>query len=161
MVFGKTAAGYPTFWFYVPHDALQTATFVLQDRQGSPVYESNVALSSTSGSISLTLPAVVPPLEPGEPYQYFFKLYCRSISPPDFFVSGWIQRELLTADLIQQLETATPQQKVRLYAANGFWFDALTKAAELRLANSEASAWTELLGAIGLEDLAAEAIVAP
>lgn len=161
VVFGKTAAEYPTFWFYVPHDSLLTAVFVLQDQEGNPVYESDVPLPLTSGNMSLTLPPTVAPLETGEPYHWFFKLYCRSISPPDFFVDGWIQRESLTANLTQRLETASPQQQMWLYADNGLWFDALTMAAELRGANSEASAWAELLRVIGLETVAAEAIVTP
>ncbi len=161
VVFGKTIAEYPTFWFYVAHDPSLTATFVLQDQEGYPIYESNVALPSASGNLSLTLPATVPPLEVGKPYHWFFKLYCESISPPDFFVDGWIQRETLTPELTQQLETASPQQQVRLYAASGYWHDALSTAAELLGANSEASDWAELLRAIGLDTVAAEAIVTP
>jgi hypothetical protein len=157
VVFGKTAAEYPTFWFYVPYGSSQTATFVLQDQNSNPIYKSDVALPETAGILSLTLPATVAPLEPGKPYHWFFKLYCRSISPPDSFVDGWIQRESLPSDLAQQLQTATPQQQVRLYAANGFWFEALTIAVELRQTRED-SAWAELLRAIGLEHVADEAI---
>ena len=159
VVFGKTAAEHPTFWFYVPHRSSLTATFVLQDRDGKPVYESNVALPKTAGIVSLTLPATVAPLETGKPYHWFFKLYCRSNSPPDSFVDGWIQRESLPSDLSEQLKTATLQQQVRIYAANGFWFEALTTAAQLRRTNSGDSAWAQLLGAIGLESVATEAIL--
>lgn len=161
MVFGKTAAEYPTFWFYVPQQASATATFVLQDQDGKPIYQSDVALPQTAGILSLTLPATVAPLSTGKRYHWFFKLYCRSISPPDSFVDGWIQRESLTSDLTQQLKTATPPHQVRLYAANGFWFEALTTAAELRRTNSGDTAWAELLKAIGLESVAAEAIATP
>jgi hypothetical protein len=161
VVFGKTVAEYPTFWFYVPSRSSSTATFVLQDRDGNPIYQSDVALPKTAGILSLTLPATVAPLETGKPYHWFFKLYCRSVSPPDSFVDGWIQRESLTSDLAQQLKTATLQQRVRLYAANGFWFEALTTAAQLRRINSGELAWVELLKAIGLENVAAEAIATP
>jgi hypothetical protein len=65
------------------------------------------------------------------------------------------------SDLTQQLQTATPSQQARLYAANGFWFEALATAAELRRANLEDSTWVDLLQAIGLETIAAEAIVTP
>lgn len=158
VVFGKTAAEYPTFWFYVPYGSSQTATFVLQDQDGNPIYESDVALPHIAGILSLRLPATVAPLELGKPYHWFFKLYCRSISPPDSFVDGWIQRESLPSDLAQQLQTATPQQQVRLYAANGFWFDALATAAEVRQTNPEDTTWAELLRTIGLEHVADEAI---
>lgn len=161
VVFGKTAAAHPTFWFYVPYRSSLTAMFVLQDQDGKPVYQSNVALPKTGGILSLTLPKTVTPLAPGKRYQWFFKLYCRSISPPNSFVDGWIQRESLPSNLAQQLKTATLPQQARLYAANGFWFDALTTAAELRRSNLEDVAWVELLKAIGLETVATEAIVSP
>jgi Domain of Unknown Function (DUF928) len=161
LVFGKTAAEHPTFWFYVPHRSSSTATFVLQDQDGNPIYQSDLALPETAGILSLSLPATVAPLQPGKLYHWFFKLYCRSISPPDSFVDGWIQRESLSSDLAQQLKTATLPQQVRLYAAQGFWFEALNTAAELRRANSRDLAWAELLKAIGLESVAAEAIVVP
>lgn len=161
LVYGKTAAEHPTFWFYVPYRSGFTATFVLQDQDGNPVYESDVRLPQTAGTMSLTLPETLAPLETGKPYHWFFKLYCRSISPPNSFVDGWVQREPLPSDLTQQLQTATAQQQVRLYAANGFWFEALSTAAELRQANSGDSAWGELLKAVGLENVATEAIVTP
>ncbi len=161
VVFGKTAADHPTFWFYVPRRAGLTATFVLQDSDGNPVYQSDVALPKTAGVMSLQLPSTVVPLAAGKPYHWFFKLYCKSISPPDSFVDGWIQREAISPNLIQQLKTATLSQQVRLYAANGFWFDALTTAAELRRSNASDPAWAELLKAIALENVATEAIATP
>ncbi|KAM3096693.1 DUF928 domain-containing protein [Phormidesmis sp. 146-35] len=161
MVFGKTAAEHPTFWFYVPYRSLSTATFVLQDQDGNSIYQSNVALPKTAGVLSLKLPATVTPLQAGKRYHWFFKLYCRSVSPPDSFVDGWIQRETLPSDVTQKLKTATLQQQVRLYATNGFWFDALATAAELRRTNSRDSTWAELLKAIELETVADEAIATP
>lgn len=161
VVFGKTAAERPTFWFYVPYRSPATASFVLQDQSGTTVYESNVVLSQKPGMVSLTLPAAIAPLAPGKLYQWFFKLYCRPSAPPDSFVDGWIQRESLPADLSQKLKTATLPQQVRLYAANGFWFDALATAAKLRQIKGEDSTWTQLLKAIALESVANETIATP
>jgi len=161
VVFGRTVAASPTFWFYLPHRSSLTATFVLQDQDGSPLYQSDVAVPKTAGILSVTLPATVAPLATGKRYHWFFKLYCRSLSPPDSFVDGWIQREALTSDLTQRLKNATLSQQVRLYAANGFWFDALTTAAALRRTTASDSSWAELLKAIGLETLATEAIATP
>ncbi len=161
VVFGQTAAEYPTFWFYVPYDASFTATFVLQDQEGNPVYESDVPLPQSAGIFSLTLPATATPLEPGQPYHWFFKLYCDGVSPPDFFVDGWIQRETLSPDLAQQLQAATPQDQVRLYAANGFWFDALTTVVNLHRIDPEDAAWTDLLDAVNLDHVANEEIFLP
>lgn len=158
VVFGKTAAEYPTFWFYVPQRAPSTATFVLQDQDENPVYEAQVALPEAGGILSVELLNTIPPLESGKPYQWFFKLYCRSISPPDSFVSGWVQRETLSPNLAQQLGTTPPREQVRLYAENGFWFDALAIAVELRRANGSDPMWGDLLNTVGLESLEGEAI---
>ena len=161
VVFGKTVADHPTLWFYVPYRTASTATFVLQDQDGNSLYQSDVALPKTSGILSLALPTTVRPLETGKLYHWYFKLYCRSSSPPDSFVDGWMQRDSLPSDLAQQLKTATLQQQVRLYATHGFWFDALNTAAASRHSNAADTAWAELLKAIGLETVAAEAIVKP
>jgi Domain of Unknown Function (DUF928) len=158
MVFGKTAATHPTLWFYVPQRSAATAIFVLQDQAGRSVYQSDVKLPKISGIVSLTIPATVAPLEIGQPYHWYFKLYCRPSSPPDLFVDGWIQREALTATLTQKIKTATRSQQVKLYNSNGFWFEALNTAAELRRTNSSDSEWAELLGSIGLESLLEEPI---
>lgn len=160
VVFGKTAEDRPTFWFYVPYHVGSTATFVLQDQDSNLVYESEVAMPQTAGILGLTLPETVTPLETGKPYHWFFKLYCRSVSPPDAFVDGWIQRETLPANLAQQIQTATIQQQVRLYAANGFWFEALTAAAKLHRTDPEDPVWVDLLTTVGLESVT-EANVMP
>jgi Domain of Unknown Function (DUF928) len=161
VVFGKTAAEHPTFWFYVPPRSASTATFVLQEQDGKPVYQSDLALPKPSSIVSLTLPKTVAPLATGKLYHWFLKLYCKSNSPPISFVDGWIQREALTPDLAQQLKKATLQQQVRLYAANGVWFDALTTAANLRRTHSGDTAWAELLKAIALDTIATEPITTP
>ena len=161
LVFGKTAAEYPMLWFYLPFRSSSTAIFVLQDQDGNSVYQAGVALPKTAGILSLKLPSTIAPLQSGKLYHWFLKLYCKPTSPPDSFVDGWIQQESPSPDLAQKLATATPPQRVRLYAAHGFWFDALTTAAELRQTPSADSSWPELLQAIGLETVAAEAIVTP
>lgn len=160
VVFGKTASEYPTFWFYVPDRSSSTAVFVLQNRDGYSVYESQVTLPEAGGVISVELPTTVPPLELNQVYQWFFKLYCRSSSPPDSFVSGWVQRESLPSDVTQQLQSAPLQQQSQLYAETGFWFDALTTAAQLQ-ADPTNPTWTELLRTAGLESVATEAIATP
>ncbi|NJM49017.1 MAG: DUF928 domain-containing protein [Alkalinema sp. RU_4_3] len=156
-VIGKTAASHPTFWFYLPHRAPFTAKFVLQDEAGEALYESDVALPTDTNILSITLPKTVAPLATGKQYQWFFKLYCQSISPPESFVNGWIQREALPSDLTQHLKTANPQQQIQLYAKGGFWHESLATAAELQQQNLGDGAWGDLLRSIGLETIAKEA----
>lgn len=156
VVYGKTASEHPTFWFYAPYSPSSTAIFVLQDRDGNLIHETSVLLSQTTNIINLTLPMTVPSLEAGQPYHWFLKLYCDANSSPSSFVDGWIQYEPLLPEQAQQIQTANLQQQAQIYAADGFWFDALAIAAKLRDTQSDASAWVNLLDAIGLEAIADE-----
>lgn len=158
LVLGATTAPAPTFWFYIPYKPPFSGKFVLQDKDGKLVYQTDVRLPETPGVVSLSLPKGVAPLEIGKPYHWFLKIYCKAQQPPAF-VEGWIQRNSLNPALKSQLEKATPRDRVALYAANGIWFEALSTASELRRRDPKDTSWTALLQAIGLNDLANESIV--
>ncbi len=155
---GATTAPAPTFWFYIPYKQPFPTKFVLWDKDGKLVYQTDVALSQTSGVVSLSLPKTVAPLLIGKQYHWYLKIYCRAQSPPAF-VEGWIQRISLNPILKRQLEKATPRDRVALYAANGIWFEALSTASVLRERDPKDNSWTALLRAVGLNDLATEPIV--
>lgn len=131
LVLGTTISTAPTFWFYTSYVAPTPAKFVLRDKDGKLVYQTDIVLPTTPGAIGLSLPKTAPPLLVGQQYRWFLKVYCREQEPPAF-VDGWIQMNALDPALKQQLEKATPRDRVALYAANGIWFDALTAAAQLR-----------------------------
>lgn len=158
LVLGTTIAAAPTFWFYIPYMTAIPAKFVLRDKDGKLLYQSDVMLSQTPGVVSLPLPKTVAPLEIGKQYRWFLKIYCKAQSPPAF-VEGWIQRISLNFALKERLEKATPRDRVALYAANGIWFEALSTARELRDRDPKDNSWTALLQAVGLNDLATEPIV--
>jgi Domain of Unknown Function (DUF928) len=156
---GLTAAERPTFWFYVTYQPPFTGKFILQDKDENLVYETDVILPTNPGVIQISLPSNVPPLEIGKLYNWYFKIRCNPNSPTLSFVHGWIQRTSLNPALSSQLQNATPQQKVALYARNGIWYEALTIAAELKRNNSNDRNWSDLLEAVGLSEIKAEAIV--
>ncbi|WP_317112687.1 DUF928 domain-containing protein [Chroococcidiopsis sp. SAG 2025] len=158
LVLGTTIDAAPTFWFYASYVAPAPAKFVLRDKDGELVYQTDVVLPQTPGIISLSLPKTAPPLLVGQQYRWFLKIYCREHEPPAF-VDGWIQINALDPALKSQLEKAMPRDRVALYAANGLWFDALSAAAQLRRRNSKDPAWAELLQVVGLNELATEPIV--
>ncbi|GAB4375779.1 MAG: hypothetical protein Kow00121_21890 [Elainellaceae cyanobacterium] len=158
LVFSKTAADYPTFWFYVPVAEAATGNFVLQDQAGNPIYETDIVLPERSGIISVSLPSTVASLEVGQRYQWYLKVYYQP-EPPPAYVHGWIQRDMLSPDLMTQLEQATVPEQVRLYAAHGFWHEALTLSAELRQTNANDSAWADLLQSVNLGYLDAASMV--
>jgi hypothetical protein len=158
LVWGVAIAEHPTFWFYVPYKPPATGKFVLQDQQENMVYQTDVILPETPGVVSLSLPSTAPPLEQDKLYHWYFKIYCQPQEPPHF-VDGWITRDSLNPTLTSQLEQATPQQLVALYAANGIWHEALTTAAELRRTDPKAPEWAALLQAVGLDAIATEPII--
>jgi hypothetical protein len=162
-VWGLTSTAYPRLLFFVPYDAVKVSAieFVLQDDQDQTVYRTSVPVPSTPGIISVQLPATINELEIDQPYHWFFKV--RAVCEPNQattldYVEGWIQRIHLNPELANRLTQSSPQQQAALYAENGIWYDALTTLADLRLAEPEnltvAQDWTDLLKAIGLEDLA-------
>jgi hypothetical protein len=158
LVLGTTIAAAPTFWFYIPDQPPFPAKFVLRDKDGKLVYQTNVMMSQTPGVVSLSFPKTAAPLEIGKQYRWFLKIYCKAQEPPAF-VEGWIQRISLNPILKSQLDRATPRDRVALYAANGIWFEALSTAGELRHRDPKDNSWTALLQAVGLSNLATEPIV--
>lgn len=153
LVLGATASEHPTFWFYVPYQSPLTGKFVLQDKDENLVYETEIPLPQTPGVISFSLPSTAAPLEIGKQYHWYFKIDC---TQPPLFVDGWIQRSSLNPTLQSQLEKATLQERVVLYATNGFWHEALTAASELHRLNPKDTYWAALLQAVGLDDFALE-----
>lgn len=165
-VWGKTITEYPTFWFYVPYSAtsLRSVEFVLQEGE-EDVYKAPVTLPKTPGIVSLRLPSTEKPLEVGKMYNWFFKVNvdCASLQPSNGkdSVEGWVQRVELSSRLTKQLETATPQQRIAIYAANGIWYEALSAIADLRKLETLTfkDYWTALLHSAGLSDIASKPIV--
>ncbi len=163
-VLGLTAAEYPTFWFYVPYTLTseRSIEFVLLDDQNNYIYKSTfTATGAAPGIISFRLPFTAIPLEFGKMYHWYFLVNCNLGNP--VFVEGWIQRIALSPILIQQLEAATPQERVNLYATNGIWYEALTTLAELYRAAPEdtrlAADWAILLQAVDLDNISSEPLM--
>ncbi|MBW4492461.1 MAG: DUF928 domain-containing protein [Oscillatoria princeps RMCB-10] len=158
LVWGLTTAELPTFWFYVPYAAALPGEFVLQDEADRTVYQTSLTLSGTPGVVSVSLPATATPLEIGKRYHWYFIVNCDS--EPIAFVHGWIQRSELNPALTVELEKSTPAQRVALYAGSGFWYDALTAAADIRRTGSQdTSYWAALLRDIRLDDIAAQPVL--
>lgn len=165
-VWSLTSGEHPTFWFYVPYSpsSLHSVEFVLQDEADNDIYRTPVKLPKTPGIIGLRLPSTSQPLEVGRMYHWFFKVYCtpQNAAVP-IFVEGWVQRVAPNPSLVSQLKSATPQQRVALYAQNGIWFDALTHLAQLRVVQPKDTTlkanWDELLQSAGLIEMTSKFLV--
>ena len=153
---GFTTAERPTFWFYVPYQLPLTGEFVLRDLDQNVVYKTPVTLPGKPGVYAISLPTTAARLNAGKQYYWYFKVYCQPDAKLVSFVEGWIQRTSLNPAVESQLQNATPQQKIALYASNGIWYEALTAAAELRSTNSSDRNWVNLLQDVGLSKIASE-----
>lgn len=159
-VFSKSSADAPEILIYVPYQPPYQGKFVVQNPAGESLYEGPVEMPESPGIINLSFPSTIPPLAPGEPYHWFFIVYepCQSPAPPAF-VEGWLQRDPLPSATAAQLAQMSPSEQADFYAANGLWHDALTTAAALHQSDADDTHWTDLLQAVGLEDLISEPIV--
>ena len=158
---GITVANYPTFFFYIPDANLtliRRADLAIYDQNGQVVYQKIVKLKSRNRIVSVAL-SDSPPLEVGKSYNWFFSVAFDGIDINDgIYVTGWIKRVSLDSKLQHKLNTALPQQKPAIYAANGLWYDALASLAKLRCSYPDnanfSSDWESLLQQVGLPEIA-------
>ncbi len=166
---GLTVAVSPTFFFYIPQTPIKTAEFVLLDEEnGTKVYETTFALSGTPGIVSLSLPTsgTFPGLALGKEYHWYVSMICDPQDRSgDIYVDGWIQRVEPNRSLITQLEKASPRDRVTLYRKNDLWYDTLTMLAQRRRLSPNDRAlvaeWTTLLKSVELDEIAQEPLVQP
>ena len=158
--FGLAVEENPTFWFYIPYkpDQITSGKFVLLDQNNKEIYQTSLTFVGTPGLVNFSLPSEIP-LEINKEYQWDLKLNCGS---QDFSVRGWVQR-VTHPDLETQLQTATPRERIALYAENSIWYTALNDLAKLRISQPQnrtlAQDWTNLLKDVGLETLANKPII--
>lgn len=163
LVLGLTTSNDPTFWFYVPHRLTpkHEIEFVLKDDRDNYLYKTKFSGSGTPpGIISLRLPSTVA-LETDRHYAWYFLIYCQSPTPASY-VNGLI-RKVERPHLKNQLKSATPRERVLLYAEQGIWYDALTESIQLRRSQAENDKfdrdWRSLLQSVGLERLAEKPLI--
>ncbi|NJK73590.1 MAG: DUF928 domain-containing protein [Microcoleus sp. SU_5_6] len=125
--FGLTAIAHPTFWLYLPAPFPDVIPFefVLRNEQQEVVFRTFFELEQTAGIASFRLPPNSPSLETGKKYRWCF--LCGNISR-----HGWIERIAMRPEILLQLETASPRQRVLLLAECGLWYETLTELVPLR-----------------------------
>ena len=162
LVTGLTTQKHPTLWFYVPYQSDSAyAKLVLEDEKGQTIYKT--PLTGTPGIVSVSLPSTSSEVTIGKRYHWYFNIYCKQDNEFLASVEGDVQLLALNPTIESQLDKATPQQQVALYATNGIWYEALTTLAHLRRTSPQdanlARDWASLLESVGLQNLAAEPIV--
>ncbi|MCF2146379.1 DUF928 domain-containing protein [Desmonostoc muscorum LEGE 12446] len=170
-VWGLTNSEHPDFFFFVPYDASSIANieFVLKDEtsnKSQTLYRTYLTPPESPGIISVHLPPSATLSEVGKMYHWFFKVrvQCDQKQPMKLdYVNGWVQRVNQNSTLTEQFKQASIEQKARLYAANGVWYDAIMTLAKLRFTNPKnhtlLANWTTLLHSIGLEEIANKPLI--
>lgn len=143
IVWGRTVAAYPTFWFYLPYhqqDDLKFAKFVLLDENKKVVVgpillqlPDAAAVAGRPVLAKFTLPKSVQPLAADQTYNWFFSIVCDARKPSkNPSVSGWIERVKppYPIALYQGLPTANDYL---YYAQAGLWYDTVTRIADSRM----------------------------
>lgn len=136
---GETIDNKPTFLLYF--SAVPAAVeFSLRDEQASEkVYQTSVPIESKPGIFKFRLPDDAPDLEVDRLYRWIFQVSCNPSASPEnegLQVSGVIVRRS-NPDLQTKIESASPREKVELYAENGLWYDTLNELLKLRCAHPE------------------------
>lgn len=163
---GETASEYPTFVWHIPQSSALEIEFVLRDAKDRDIYSAKYTLAKSaqgsvqgsSGIMSLSVPAFanVSPLEVGQNYYWSIALVCDPIDRSgDVIAGGRIKRVKLDPTLAQNIQKATPEERVALYANAGVWYETVATLAELQRTRPNdteiAQAWNKLLNSIGLD----------
>ena len=163
---GLTVTERPTFWFYIPHRANEkyALEFTLKYREQNQVYQTTLPWNNNPGIIEISLPESISPLEIDKFYSWQLKLDCDSKKSSDYrLVKGRVQRVTIAPELQNKIATATPKERVQLYAESGLWFDTLTNLIELRNLSPEdkqlEANWIDLLEEVNLEEIIDKPIV--
>lgn len=163
IVWARTVAERPTFWFYVPYNLAPNipVEFILEDDRNNVLYQSKFQVESSPGIVRFALPDSVDPLELDRLYRWSFKVYCHPTSP--VFVRGWVERIALDPALQSELEFAAPREKIALFATHGIWYDAIDLLAELQHTQPQDTElfadWKSLLESVELQEIVSEPIV--
>ncbi|MBE9226097.1 DUF928 domain-containing protein [Phormidium sp. LEGE 05292] len=155
---GLTTSSNPTLLWYLPNKDVEIMVFELRKAgEKEPIYAEQ--LQPSAGIIQMQLPKDQVKLEVGTEYNWSVSVPCivegkrRKIS-----VETGIKRVAATPELTQKLSQAnTPQQKARIYAQQGYWYDALETLSSAFTANPNQSTYGDilsLLDQVGLNEIA-------
>ncbi|MEL6930539.1 MAG: DUF928 domain-containing protein [Cyanobacteria bacterium J06600_6] len=123
---GKTVLGHPNFWVYLPETVNKTTKveFVIQDESRKDVWRSRSAVNSVTGYESFSLPQTEAPLEIGQWYRWYVKVYCDEQVASTQYVKGWVNRVPLNSKLYLELQQ-NPKKTHLTYGVNSIWYDAI------------------------------------
>ena len=143
-----TLAAHPTFWLYLPQPSGVVELQLEDPTSSQTIYQTRFSGTGGPGILHFRLPETAPDLEVGKEYRWYFFLYCNAHRESDlesdyYTISGVVRRESLTETLASQLETATPRERILIFAQNGLWHETLMELVAMRRASPEDARVTE------------------
>jgi hypothetical protein len=150
-----TTSDRPAFFFYLAPPLSGTATFELRDEANETIHSVRFLVPEEPVVLGIQLPEDVPPLEPGQQYDWFLSVFDASV---DRTATGIIQRIAAEPELADQLATADLNNRPAIYAESGIWYDTMTSLAVLLYESPEDEAlledWGSLLASVELAEFA-------
>lgn len=159
---GQTISNRPTFFWHVSDQTSVPVEFALvEPGVTKPLFVQRMQVQKR-GLMRVELPADAPELVSGRKYRWSVSLLCNANRPSNnVFVQSWIERVPAKPELTQHLAGATSeQQRAKIYAAAGLWYDALATISDAYSSNSSdrstAEGYLSLLEQVGLTQVAAQ-----
>ena len=153
---GLTLAAHPTLWFSMPETMGSKAVeFRLFNSAEDLVYTTQLESNNRFGITEFQVPESAPALAIDEDYSWVLTLACNNgSSSPTLGLQGQIRRVEITQEMTNQLNSASPEERVQLYGNAGLWHEQVTELANLRRrqsANTDIQlAWITLMNSTGL-----------
>lgn len=163
---GINASAVPKLFFYIPKVSRQkTLEFVLRNEQDELMYEAFLTTEG-DGIMSVEVPTDVQSnlLKEDQNYHWYLSMICNfKQRSRDIVVEGWMRQSTIDVATKQELNTANSIEQAEFYHDKGFWYDALSVLASNQQSSAETplvkEKWSELLGSVGLEDLATKPFI--
>ncbi|ACB49724.1 DUF928-containing protein [Crocosphaera subtropica ATCC 51142] len=147
---GKTTELSPTLYFSVPAITASTEIeFVLRGPEDELIEKQTFSGKGQAGIMSLKLPKV-PHLSSAnseKTYHWYLSIICnQSDRADDVVVEGLLQPITLQSNLLQQLETATLEERIKLYQSHDLWHERLHTLAKMRRSQPQNTQLAQKLG---------------
>lgn len=161
---GLAASQEPTLMVYIPETSAASLELTLENEDGTEVlYRQTLEVPNTAGIVQLNLADYTStPLVEGNLYRWYVSLVCDNDDRSrNAVIAGWVEPVAPSAALVNSLQQADPQDRPRLYAEAGIWYDALQSLANLYQSQPQnamlTADWQALLQSVGLDAAIAQA----
>lgn len=161
---GLSISQEPVLMVYVPETSATSLELTLENEDGTEVlYRQTLETPSAAGIVQFNLADYTStPLAQGTLYRWYVSLVCDNDDRSrNAVIAGWVEPVAPSAALLDSLQQANPQDRPRLYAEAGIWYDALQALADLHQSQPQdamlTADWQALLQSVGLDAAIAQA----